>query len=315
MITSVNSSLKGTYPAIRHDATIDQPLENGVENGDTETSIDTILGTQNDRASSSEEGSVHRPSSTPEPNLKNTELGDIHDDNTTPIVSPETDKRTELAQSESVENSKTSKGKTTVMTCVTVVCNSTETSPTSERKTKEEEEVNDSETRERSSSSTQVLVDQEGTVTFSVNLDGYETDDTLSGEESHIDLEELQTKTKEEEHQISEEGKKEEHQISEEGKKEEHQISEEGKKEEHQISEEGKKEEHQISEEGKKEEHQISEEGKKEEHQISEEGKEENKKSLHEITVKEDRTGNLSDGNDSPKLNPPASNTTDTNEG
>ena len=222
----MNSSLKDMQPVSigRHDTATLAALSvstSGTENGlgdERETSIDDVIRNEdeeiddilgdhkNTTASSSDDAGSSQEvsrSSTPHHN---------------PVSS---EPRDEMATNESVESSQNIDGKTTVTTTVTVTC-STENSPTIGRKEEKEEgsgpviskeekeekgEVGDVptatietvEVRERSSSSTQVLVsDSDGNTSISVNLNSYDSDDTLSDEESHADLEPIGDKKEEE---------------------------------------------------------------------------------------------------------------------
>ena len=129
----------------------------------------------------------------------------------TPDMTPGPEDATEMEVEEAVNSSMNGDtGKTTVMTMVTVACSSHGGSPDEERRgeveavmvngvhekegEEEEEEGEDEmsgEMRGRSSSSTQILVTDHENTTFSVNLSGYDSDNTLSGEESHDQLSEL----------------------------------------------------------------------------------------------------------------------------
>lgn len=138
----------------------------------------------------------------------------------TPDMSPGPDEAAEMDVEEAVESSRNGDtGNTTVMTTVTVACSSHGGSPDEERRKvgeavmvngvdegKEKEEVEkeegdkkgekeedemSGEKRERSSSSTQILVTDHENTTFSVNLSGYDSDNTQSGEESHTQLPQL----------------------------------------------------------------------------------------------------------------------------
>ena len=205
VITSVNSSLKDLPPTLitRHDtATLaalslgkegEAPPEhpqNGFDEEDEEaheTNIDSIFGKQEN----SEDESTSGLSSTSTP---------------TQLMSPEPDDATEMETTEVGENGECTEG--VVTTSVTVACssNSQESSPilgAKERGGKKEEEEKRSEGKDnsptlttgkpRTCSSTQILLnDCEDHVTLSVNLNGYDSDDTLSDEESHENLENLQ---------------------------------------------------------------------------------------------------------------------------
>ena len=227
MVTSLNNSLKeseevslkrhytATMAAISLGVT-----ENGHENGlpeeereeeSVETSIDTILGKQIEVPPSSEDDSGSCLSTTPEAI-------------TPSMLSPEPEDATELEVEEKVENGDIVEGELTVTTTVMVSC-SPRATPTLERKGEESEEKNtptpaaavaenekgegekegekEKETnssttsssssspegsRARSCSSTQILVSNKDHTTLSVNLNNYDSDNTLSDEESHPEL-------------------------------------------------------------------------------------------------------------------------------
>ncbi len=201
VITSVNSSLKDINPTLitrRDTATLaalslshDGERQNGEhriglgeDEEEHETNIDSIFGKQE---TSSEDDSSSGLSSTSTP---------------THLMSPEPTDATEMELTEKVENEESTFGDAVVTTTVTVACTrSQECSPKPGAKTQPErgeEECTDTPTlttdRPRTCSSTQILLnDQDQNVTLSVNLNGYDSDDTLSDEDSHPDLQTLQS--------------------------------------------------------------------------------------------------------------------------
>lgn len=159
---------------------------------DIETSIDQILGKQDEVPHSSEDDSGSHFSTTPEPVTPN-------------MMSPEPEDATEMETNEIVENGNIVDGEMTVTTTVTVACSSNsnsqesaensplldrkENTPTPEEKEEESSLQANGEMRARSTSSTQVLInDTDERVTLSVNLNNYDSDNTLSDEESHTQL-------------------------------------------------------------------------------------------------------------------------------
>lgn len=221
MTNSLQSDITPT-PIVRHDTatmaalslgkeeeTPHEPKLNGVEEEDDEeheTHIDSIFGKQEN----SEEESTSEVSST-----------------STPFMSPEPEDAKEMETvTNVVENGEREEGQEAlVTTTVTVACPSNNSSPVlakreggerageeGEKKEgndegedkKEEEEGNDGSPslttgKPRTASSTQILLnDQEDSTRLSVNLTGYDSDDTLSDEESHMDLKGLQDEGSEE---------------------------------------------------------------------------------------------------------------------
>ena len=169
-----------------------------VKNATSEPTSDEQSGNTTSEQEPEPETNGHlRGSSTPEP--------------VTPdVMSPEPEDATEMEITETVENKEDeADGETMVTTSVTVSCSSssTENSPALDRKsvektpTPEDNEDEDPDslasngaTRGRSCSSTQILInDTEDHVTLSVNLNTYDSDNTLSDEESHADLPQLET--------------------------------------------------------------------------------------------------------------------------
>ncbi len=217
MAASVSGSLKGIEGMLkeRHNTAtmaalslqIDECLENGTDdtfetNIDTllleeeeEVSIDIVLGTQENENKSSEEGSVSTDS--------NSGMGSPLSDGLNSPMPVETDKNgsEQLDSLETVRKSESEEGGVTVTTSVTVSCSSLEeyATKTAENGTAASEdsssqngggekgqvEVNGQteETQARTCTSTQVLI-SDTTPTISVNLTNYDSDDTLSGEES-----------------------------------------------------------------------------------------------------------------------------------
>ena len=238
VITSVNSSLvlepnmltrlnTATQAALSL-GNMDKPPENGadVSREEPETSIDLILGKQEDISRDGEDDSSSCLSSTPEPVTPDLVSPDPITPNT---MSPDPEDAMEMETNQTVENEGDGdNGETTVTTTVTVECsNNSQESPGSspalvrqeaeeeeegegegkgegegEKPTTvlvngEEEEIGEDDTEEndanrmRSTSSTQILVSDHENVTLSVNLNGYDSDNTLSDEESHAELPEL----------------------------------------------------------------------------------------------------------------------------
>lgn len=208
-LKEVSSSLQDDTGILsRHDTatlaaiTLSTSMEHHEENGllaedkeQVETNIDLILGKQDEVPHSSEDDSGSCFSATPEPVTPN-------------MMSPEPEEATEMETKETVENGNVVDGEMTITTTVTVACSSNsnsqesaENSPSFARKEKtptpEDKEPEDSlqangETRGRSTSSTQVLInDTDEHVTLSVNLNNYDSDNTLSDEESHTELPQL----------------------------------------------------------------------------------------------------------------------------
>lgn len=208
-------------------------LENGLDEiAEHETSIDMALGKREDRRTSSDGSSSNfsdspgttSPTSKVEPDTPDAVSPDcgesmaekelLSPDPETPHeMTPDPEEAMEMEMEETVNSSEDGiDGKSVVTTVVTVAVSTQGSSPDQlegedagkangtqedreENGQKEEEEDNIKGNRARSSSSTQILVTDHENTTLSVNLNAYDSDDTLSDEESHEDLLENENKT------------------------------------------------------------------------------------------------------------------------
>lgn len=210
-----------------------QPQENGLDSNEEtehETSIDLILGQRGGHPVSSDDSSScmsGTPEATspkvvsPEPDAtmspapegtveRKLEEKLLSPEPVSPDMTPDPEEAIEMEMEEKVENH--GDGEATVTTMVTVACSSQGDSPDMEREeveggeavkakgTQEEEEEQEEGLpvcggeRGRSSSSTQILVTDHENTTLSVNLNCYDSDNTLSDEESREDLSEEEEK-------------------------------------------------------------------------------------------------------------------------
>ena len=242
MITNVHSSLKESelnslaVDLKRHDTATQAAIslvgvakENGLEDldeeeGEPETSIDTILGVRDlekeeDEPETSidailgvkdhpsEDDSSSCFSATPEPTEPVSPKLFSPDPVTPKDMSPDPEDATVMETEETVKHDENGTGETTVMTMVTVACSSQGNSPVMGRKDEERREgaevnevgdaddeehltdgLSNGENRGRSTSSTQILVTDSENTTMSITLNGYDSDDTISNEESHEEL-------------------------------------------------------------------------------------------------------------------------------
>lgn len=180
------------------------------------TRIDDVLGAQEDWSKSSEDGSMSTDSTSrvtsPASDMTSPFLLEPEQAPSTPssLDTPqeEVEEATQLESRESIRKSQDDNGKDTVTTSVTVSCTSLDSfsSPKTEERSNHGEngEVREGEIekvtkndlsvqpeeegrRSRTCSSTQVLINDDPS-TISVTLNNYDSDDTLSEEESHTDL-------------------------------------------------------------------------------------------------------------------------------
>ena len=187
-----------------------------LEDEQPETSIDVLLGVQENGNKSSEEGSVSTDSNSRVTSPMSDISGPMHDISGPMHVESERDSETQQLESqESIRTSHNEEGEETVTTSVTVSCSSldryfkTEENGTaseseqSGRENGQEESKKDDELeveleKPKKVSSTQILISDEAT-TVSVNLANYDSDDTLSEEESMENLDSLVKQAEEEE--------------------------------------------------------------------------------------------------------------------
>lgn len=197
---------------------VPDPLENGLdEEAEPETSIDMVIGKRDFHSDDSSSSFSDTPATSPTPDVisptpdaESPEPDEsiaavkelLSPDPMTPHeMTPDPDEATEMEMEETVDSSENgSDGKAVVTTVVTVAVETKGSSPDLERgrevagSTQEDREEDNEEEEElniergRSSSSTQILVTDHENTTLSVNLNAYDSDSTLSDEESHDDL-------------------------------------------------------------------------------------------------------------------------------